>query len=126
MSAIARAAPRFASTTDTPRHPGVNVLDRVCAEREDAYHTRRQELLIPPRKYSDETFFVMLAFYGQTLSVDQIPRAGGYAALRENRSWLIYIKSCCQSAAIVGSVWSCAMAIMRLESVAGWATPLHE
>ncbi len=41
-----------------------NVFGRVCAEGEDAYYTRRQDVLTPIKRYMDEAFFVMLPFYG--------------------------------------------------------------
>lgn len=41
-----------------------NVFGRPCAEGEDAYHTRRQDVLTPIPKYKDEAFFTMLPFYG--------------------------------------------------------------
>jgi Fe-S-cluster containining protein len=43
-----------------------NVFDRVCAEGEDAYHTRRKDVLTPLRRYADDAFFAMLPFYGVT------------------------------------------------------------
>ncbi|HJV97279.1 MAG TPA: YkgJ family cysteine cluster protein [Albitalea sp.] len=41
-----------------------NVLDRVCTEGEDAYYTRRADVLTPPRDYADAAFDIMLPFYG--------------------------------------------------------------
>jgi Fe-S-cluster containining protein len=41
-----------------------NVFGQVCAEGEDAYYTRRQDVLTPLKKYKDEAFFTMLPFYG--------------------------------------------------------------
>lgn len=41
-----------------------NVLDRPCAEGEDAYHTRRSDVMTPIRRFADEAFDVMLPFYG--------------------------------------------------------------
>ena len=41
-----------------------NVLDRPCAEGEDAYHTRRQDVMRPIRRYMDMAFDIMLPFYG--------------------------------------------------------------
>ena len=41
-----------------------NVFDKVCAEGEDAYYTRRQDVLTPIKKYTDQAFDVTLPFYG--------------------------------------------------------------
>ncbi len=41
-----------------------NVFDKPCAEGEDTYHTRRDDVMIPIRSYIDEAFMVMLPFYG--------------------------------------------------------------
>ncbi len=41
-----------------------NVFDKVCAEGEDAYYTRRQDVLTPISKYTDRAFDVTLPFYG--------------------------------------------------------------
>ena len=41
-----------------------NVFDRVCAEGEDAFHTRRGDVLTPLRRYADEAYDLMLPFYG--------------------------------------------------------------
>lgn len=41
-----------------------NVFDRVCAEGEDAYYTRRQDVMTPIKRYVDQSFEVMLPFYG--------------------------------------------------------------
>ncbi|HJX17467.1 MAG TPA: hypothetical protein VJ437_04640 [Acidiferrobacterales bacterium] len=41
-----------------------NVFDQVCTEGEDAYYTRRQDVLTPIRDYVDEAFDVLLPFYG--------------------------------------------------------------
>jgi len=41
-----------------------NVFDRVCAEREDAFHTRPQDVLVPDRRRTDAAFFELLPFYG--------------------------------------------------------------
>jgi len=43
-----------------------NVFGRACAEGEDAYYTRRQDVLTPIPKYKDDAFFAMLPFYGVT------------------------------------------------------------
>ena len=41
-----------------------NVFGKPCAEGEDPYYTRREDVLSPIRKYVDRAFFVMLPFYG--------------------------------------------------------------
>jgi Fe-S-cluster containining protein len=41
-----------------------NVFDKVCAEGEDAYYTRRQDVLTPIKAYTDRAFDVTLPFYG--------------------------------------------------------------
>jgi Fe-S-cluster containining protein len=41
-----------------------NVFDQVCTEGEDAYYTRRQDVLTPIRDYADQAFDVLLPFYG--------------------------------------------------------------
>jgi hypothetical protein len=41
-----------------------NVFDRVCAEGEDAYYTRRADVLTPIKRFSDDAFYTMLPFYG--------------------------------------------------------------
>ena len=41
-----------------------NVFNKQCAEGEDAYYTRRQDVLTPIKKYTDDAFNVMLPFYG--------------------------------------------------------------
>jgi Fe-S-cluster containining protein len=41
-----------------------NVFDRVCAEGEDAYYTRRADVLTPIKRFSDDAFYMMMPFYG--------------------------------------------------------------
>jgi len=41
-----------------------NVFDKVCTEGEDAYYTRRADVLTPIRDYADQAFDVLLPFYG--------------------------------------------------------------
>ena len=41
-----------------------NVFGEVCAPDEDAYYTRRRDVLTPNPKYADKAFFTMLPFYG--------------------------------------------------------------
>ena len=40
-----------------------NVFDRVCAEGEDAYYTRRGDVLTPIQRFADAAFDRMLPFY---------------------------------------------------------------
>jgi hypothetical protein len=41
-----------------------NVFGKPCAESEDPYYTRREDVLTPIKKYTDYAFFTMLPFYG--------------------------------------------------------------
>ena len=41
-----------------------NVFGKPCAEGEDPYYTRREDVLSPIKKYTDRAFFLMLPFYG--------------------------------------------------------------
>jgi len=41
-----------------------NVLDKACAEGEDAFHTRKGDVMMPIQRFTDEAFDVMLPFYG--------------------------------------------------------------
>jgi len=41
-----------------------NVLGRPCGPGEDAYHTRREDVVEPIRRYLDTAFDIMLPFYG--------------------------------------------------------------
>jgi uncharacterized protein len=41
-----------------------NVFGRPCAEGEDAYYTRRQDVLTPIREYQDRALAKMLPFHG--------------------------------------------------------------
>ncbi len=41
-----------------------NVFNRQCIAGEDAYYTRREDVLTPIKKYTDEAFNIMLPFYG--------------------------------------------------------------
>jgi len=42
----------------------LNVFNKQCLEEEDAYSTRREDVLTPIKEYTDEAFDVMLPFYG--------------------------------------------------------------
>lgn len=48
-----------------------NVFGRVCAAGEDAYYTRRADVLTPLRDYADAAFDVMLPFYGVKSSTER-------------------------------------------------------
>ncbi len=41
-----------------------NVFGRACAEGEDAYYTRREDVLDPVASAMDEAFYTMLPYYG--------------------------------------------------------------
>lgn len=43
-----------------------NVFTRPCEEGEDPYYTRRDDVLMPIRNYTDKAFSIMLPFYGIT------------------------------------------------------------
>lgn len=48
-----------------------NVFGKQCEAGEDAYHTRREDVLIPIKDYTEKAFFVMLPFYGITNEGDK-------------------------------------------------------
>ena len=41
-----------------------NVLDKACEEGEDAFHTRRKDVMQPIEHFTNEAFDIMLPFYG--------------------------------------------------------------
>ncbi len=41
-----------------------NVFNKACSEGEDAYYTRRKDVLTPIKHYQDDAFTIMLPFYG--------------------------------------------------------------
>ena len=43
-----------------------NVFDAPCAEGEDPYYTRREDVLTPSEKFTNRAIMVMLPFYGVT------------------------------------------------------------
>jgi hypothetical protein len=43
-----------------------NVFDRRCDEGEDAYHTRRSDVMEPIRRHMERAFDLMLPFHGMT------------------------------------------------------------
>lgn len=48
-----------------------NVFDTPCAEAEDPYYTRRQDVLTPIEAYTNKAFWVTLPFYGLTDEQDK-------------------------------------------------------
>jgi len=48
------------------------VFSKPCAEGEDAFHTRREDVLTPLQDFTDQAFFTMLPFYGITKEADRI------------------------------------------------------
>ena len=48
-----------------------DVFDRVCDEGEDAYYTRRQDVLTPIKRYMDGALDAMLPFYGITKKAER-------------------------------------------------------
>jgi len=48
-----------------------NVFGNPCAEGEDPYYTRREDVLSPIRGYTDSAFFIMLPFYGVKAETDR-------------------------------------------------------
>ena len=42
-----------------------NVFNRICEEGEDAYYTRRHEVLTPLIKYTNKAFMATMPFYGE-------------------------------------------------------------
>ena len=41
-----------------------NVLNKACADGEDAFHTRKNDVMKPIKRFTDEAFDIMLPFYG--------------------------------------------------------------
>ena len=41
-----------------------NVLNKACADGEDAFHTRKQDVMMPIERFTHEAFDIMLPFYG--------------------------------------------------------------
>jgi Fe-S-cluster containining protein len=48
-----------------------NVFDKVCKEGEDAYYTRRKDVLAPIKKFTEQAFEVTLPFYGVTSKTEK-------------------------------------------------------
>ncbi|OGW32434.1 MAG: hypothetical protein A3J81_04820 [Nitrospirae bacterium RIFOXYB2_FULL_43_5] len=49
-----------------------NVFNKPCAEGEDPYHTRRDDVLTPIEDYTKKAFLATLPFYGITDEKEQI------------------------------------------------------
>lgn len=47
------------------------VFTKPCGNGEDAFHTRREDVLTPLQDFIDQAFFVMLPFYGITKEADR-------------------------------------------------------
>jgi len=48
-----------------------NVLNKACADGEDAFHTRKNDVMKPIKRFTDEAFDIMLPFYGITRKGDR-------------------------------------------------------
>jgi len=48
------------------------VFGRPCGPGEDAYHTRREDVLMPLEEFNDQAIFTMLPFYGITKDEDRM------------------------------------------------------
>jgi uncharacterized protein len=59
-----------------PLRPGVCrlfvVFGRPCGPGEDAYHTRREDVLTPLEEFNNQAFYIMLPFYGITKDEERI------------------------------------------------------
>ena len=47
-----------------------NVFNKPCEKGEDAYYTRREDVLTPIKKYNDGAFEIMLPFYSPIYGMD--------------------------------------------------------
>jgi len=67
-----------------------NVFDTPCKEGEDAFFTRRRDVLTPIREYADEAFFHMLPFYGVQKNADRrkIIKKGDHHDLAKDMEFL--------------------------------------
>lgn len=63
-----------------------NVFDIPCKEGEDAFFTRRRDVLTPIQAYTDEAFFQMLPFYGVQKNAERrkIIKKGGHHDLAKD------------------------------------------
>jgi len=48
-----------------------NVFNQACAPGEDAYHTRRQDVLTPIRSYKENALQITVPFYGKVTKSEQ-------------------------------------------------------
>jgi Fe-S-cluster containining protein len=69
-----------------------NVFERVCAEGEDAYYTRRADVLTPLADYTERAFDAMLPFYGVTGAAERKRalkegRLHAYAKVLQELDW---------------------------------------
>ncbi len=51
-----------------------NVFNKVCEEGEDAYYTRKEDVLIPSQSTINEAYFSTLPFYGLEHNKDNIQK----------------------------------------------------
>lgn len=49
-----------------------NVFNKVCEKGEDAYYTRREDVLTPIRKYTESAFLATMPFYGIKKKAERI------------------------------------------------------
>ncbi len=49
-----------------------NVFDIPCKDGEDPFHTRREDVMDPVKKYVDQAFFIMLPYHGIEKESDRI------------------------------------------------------
>lgn len=63
-----------------------NVFDTPCKAGEDAFYTRRRDVLTPIQAYVDEAFFQMLPFYGVEKNAERrkIIKKGGHHDLAKD------------------------------------------
>ncbi|MCB1738053.1 MAG: YkgJ family cysteine cluster protein [Gammaproteobacteria bacterium] len=54
-----------------------NVFGQACAVGEDAFYTRREDVLTPIKSYQDEAFKAMLPFHGFTTEAQQVQAMKG-------------------------------------------------
>ena len=56
-----------------------NVFGTPCAEGEDPFHTRREDVMDPVKKYVDQAFFIMMQYHGVEKDTEQakIVESGG-------------------------------------------------
>lgn len=69
-----------------------NVFGRSCVEGEDAFHSRRQDVMIPIRRFADVAFDRLLPFYGikqkgQRRAAIRDGRVHGLARVTQSIDW---------------------------------------